>query len=143
METGLGMRRGEPENMRKWLVRKNRAADSQHGWLQLWGWEWKLPLKCNLGKVMALRQHKPDYCRIEKRESTYNFSTSTPCVSFLPCLRGMQFGLCVHCRAYDAMAQHLSLSGQKLNFLLVFHCLKLHLKICGHSSFNHLPDFTV
>lgn len=28
LETGLGTQRGEPENLRKWLVRKNRAADS-------------------------------------------------------------------------------------------------------------------
>lgn len=98
------------------------------------------PQSANLGEIMALRQKKPDYCRIKKKNpiiSAYQIFV------FLSCVKGIQLRLCVDHRANAAMAQQLSLSSQKLNFLLVFHYSKLYLKFCGHSNFNHLPDFTM
>lgn len=114
-------------------MRKNRAADSQHGWLQLWMGMETPPEVQTLGRSW-LWDSKSQIVAELKREN-HPITSAHQIHVFLSCVEGLQFRLCVDHRAYAAIAQQLSLSSQKLNFLLVCHYLKLHFNILWSFQF--------
>lgn len=112
--------------------------------LQCWGREWKLPLKCKSfrGHGSELLLSDCGNTIMENKENRPIYLGNLLYILSSLVLNGDSL-IFVYTIGYTLQCHNSSLSTHLISFLIFFFCFKLHFNICGYSSFNCLPGFSV